>query len=149
MFALAGLLCSTAGLAQPSPGERVSISGPNTGILAKLSGTIGASSSKPGDLVKGEVVDPVALRGAEIEGRVGRADHDIIEFSFHTLRLGRQSWAIQSKLMSVTSARGTEGQDDLGQRVRIEGAAGAGIIAYGETTRLDDGAELRLTIWEK
>jgi hypothetical protein len=37
----------------------------------------------------------------------------------------------------------------LGQRVRIEGAAGTGIIAYGVTTALDEGAELRLTIWEK
>jgi hypothetical protein len=89
--------------------------------------------------------DPRELRGARVERTVDRADHDILSFSFHTIWIGDKSYPIQSRLVSVTSSHGNEGRDDLDQRVRIEGA---GIIAYGVSTALDEGAEVRITAWK-
>jgi len=44
------------------------------------------------------------------------------------------------------SSKGNAGQDDLGQRIRI---AGGGLIAYGITIAVDEGAEIRFVAWEK
>jgi hypothetical protein len=125
------------------------IAGPNTGILLKMTSSMSATSSKPGDAVTGEVIDPVALRGAHMDGTISRADHSMLDFTFNRLRFGGKTYVVRSKLMSVTSSNGNEGQDDLGQRIRVEGAAGTGLIAYGTTTALDEGTELRLTIWQE
>ena len=146
-LALAAWLCASPAAA--SVGQGSLLAGPNTGILAKLMTPLSPASSRPGDKVVARLIDPVALLGAELEGTVDRADHSVLNISFHTLRLGGRIYPIEAKLMSITSSHGNEGQDDLGQRVRIEGAGGTGIIAYGTTTALDEGAELRLTVWEK
>ena len=58
----------------------------------------------------------------------------------------RATWPVQSRIVSVTSSKGNEGRDDLDQRIRIEGV---GIIAFGQTTALDEGAEVRMTLWRK
>jgi hypothetical protein len=143
------LLSATCAYGQNRPENRISIAGPNTGILLKITSSMSSTSSKPGDAVTAEVIDPVVLRGAEIDGTISRADHDILNFAFNKLRFGGTTYNIQSKLLSVTSSKGNEGQDDLGQRIRIEGAAGTGLIAYGINTALNEGAELRLVVWEK
>jgi hypothetical protein len=43
------------------------------------------------------------------------------------------------------SSKGNAGQDDLGQRFRMDGG---GIIAYGTASAIDEGAEIRFTAWE-
>jgi hypothetical protein len=48
--------------------------------------------------------------------------------------------------VSVTSSKGNEGRDDLDQRIRIEGA---GLIAFGIDSALDEGAEVRISAWKK
>jgi hypothetical protein len=118
----------------------------DSSFLVKMTSSISTTSSKPGDVITGEVIDPGELRGAMVEGGIERADRAILSFSFQTLRLGGKTFPIQSRLVSITSSKGNEGQDDLGQRVRIEGV---GIIAYGVTTALDEGAEVRLSVWKK
>jgi hypothetical protein len=115
-------------------------------MLVKMTTSISTTSSKPGDVVTGEVIDPRQLRGAVVEGTVDRADHAILSFSFNTVRVGGNAYPIQSKLVSITSSKGNEGRDDLDQRVRIEGV---GIIAFGTKTALDEGAEVRVTAWKK
>jgi hypothetical protein len=118
----------------------------NSSFLIKMSSSMSTTSSKVGDAITGEVIDPVNARGGKVEGRVERADHAILGFAFHSLRLGDQAWPIQSRIVSITSSKGNEGRDDLDQRVRIEGV---GIIAFGQTTALDEGAEVRMTLWKK
>jgi hypothetical protein len=51
-----------------------------------------------------------------------------------------------SELTSVVSSTGMMGPDDFDQRIRIEGG---NIIAYGTTTALNEGAEVRFVGWEK
>jgi hypothetical protein len=149
MFVLAALFYATGASAQESGREKEGaaiLSDASSSMLVKMTSSMSAATSKVGEPVTGELIDPRELRGAKVEGVVDRADHDILSFSFHAIRIGDKSYPIQSRLVSVTSSRGNEGQDDLGQRIRIEGA---GIIAYGVSTALDEGAEVRITAWKK
>jgi hypothetical protein len=118
----------------------------NSSFLVKMTSSMSTASSKPGDRITGELIDPAKLRGAVVEGVVERADHDVLNFSFTTVRIGDKTYPIQSQIVSITSSKGNEGRDDLDQRVRIEGA---GIIAFGVSTALDEGAEVRMTAWKK
>lgn len=122
----------------------IDLSGPNSNFLVKLTSSIDAESSEPGDPVTGVLIDP--LRGSRVEGTVERADRSFITFSFHTLHFEGESYPIESVVTSVVSSKGNLGQDDLGQRIRV---AGGGITAYGTTTALDEGAEIRLVGWER
>ena len=144
---LATSLYATCAFAQDSAKEgAAALAESNSSMLVKMTSSMSAATSKVGDPVTGELIDPRELRGAKVEGSVDRADHDILSFSFHTIWIGDKRYPIQSRLVSITSSRGNEGQDDLGQRIRIEGA---GIIAYGVSTALDEGAEVRITAWKK
>jgi len=129
---------------QPDPGTVIATS--NSSMLVKMTSSMSTTRSKPGDVVTGEVIDPRELRGAVVEGKIERADHDILNFSFDTVRAEGKTYPIQSRLVSITSSKGNEGRDDLDQRIRIEGA---GIIAYGVNSALDEGAEVRVTAWKK
>ena len=140
------LICASSTLAQPRQREKFVPAEANSSFLVKMSSSISTTGSKVGDTISGEVIDPVNARGGKVEGRIERADHPILGFTFHTLRLNGQTWPVQSRIVSVTSSKGNEGRDDLDQRIRIEGV---GIIAFGQTTALDEGAEVRMTLWRK
>jgi hypothetical protein len=146
MITLGALLYASCAFAQAGPGDRPPLADSNSGLLAKMTSSMTATASKPGDVVTAEVIDPVPLRGAHMEGNIERADHSVLQFSFHTMRLGGRSYPIESRLQAIASSKGNEGQDDLNQRVRIDGGS---IIAYGVTTALEEGAELRLSVWKK
>lgn len=149
MFVLAAALYATCASAQESGPEKEGVAAfadANSSMLVKMTSSMSAATSKVGDPVTGELIDPRELRGARVEGTVDRADHDILGFAFDTIWIGNKSYPIQSRLASITSSRGNGGQDDHGQRIRIEGA---GIIAYGVSTALDQGAEVRITAWKK
>ena len=140
------LICASSTLAQPRQREKFVPAEANSSFLVKMSSSISTTGSKVGDTISGEVIDPVNARAGKVEGRIERADHAILGFTFHTLRLNGQTWPVQSRIVSVTSSKGNEGRDDLDQRIRIEGV---GIIAFGQTTALDEGAEVRMTLWRK
>lgn len=136
--------------AADSPGETsqetgIDLTGPNSNFLVKLTSSIDAESNEPGDPVTGVVIGPEPLRGGRVEGTVDRADRAFINFSFHTLRFEGKSYPIGSEVTSVVSSKGNLGRDDLGQRIRV---AGGGVIAYGTTTAIDEGAEVRFVGWE-
>jgi hypothetical protein len=143
---LSALLGASSLEAQPSQRPAFVPAEANSSFLVKMTRSIGTASSKVGDVVTGEVIDPVSARGGKVEGVVERADHAILGFSFNTLHVDGKTWPVQSRIVSITSSAGNEGQDDMGQRVRIEGA---GIIAYGTATSLDEGAEVRMTVWKR
>ncbi|GAA4006000.1 hypothetical protein [Sphingomonas humi] len=140
------LLCAAPAFAQEGPLANPEIAASNSSFLIKMNTSISTTNSKVGDRVSGEVIDPPQLRGAVAEGKVDRADHAILGFSFETLRVQGQDFPIQSRLVSITSSKGNEGRDDLDQRVRIEGV---GIIAFGTRSALDEGAEVRITAWKR
>jgi hypothetical protein len=139
------LFCAVALWGETASPAKITLTGVNAGFLVKLTSSINAATSKVGDPITGVVILPVVLRGGRVEGTVDRADHAILHFSFHTLKFEGDTWHLQSQLSSVVSSKGNAGQDDLGQRVRLDGG---GVIAYGVTTAIDEGAEIRFVAWE-
>lgn len=131
--------------AMESPDAEIAITGRNSNFLVKLTSSMSADSNEPGDPVTGVVIDPVPFRGGRLEGTVDRADRSFLDFSFHTLRFEGRTYRLQSVVTSLVNSKGNAGQDDLGQRVRF---VGGGLIAYGTTTAVDEGAEIRFVAWE-
>ena len=146
VLTLFALLCASCAFASGGPGDVPVIADSNSGVLVKMTSGMSSTSSKPGDPVTGEIIDPVSLRGARLDGKVDRADHSILKFSFQTLVADGKSYPVQTQLTSIVNSKGDEGQDDLEQRIRIEGG---GIIAYGTATTLDEGAEVHMSLWKK
>jgi hypothetical protein len=124
----------------------IDLSGPNSNFLVKLTSSMSAESSEPGDPVTGVVIAPVPLRGGTVEGTIDRADRSFLDFTFHTVHFEGKSLPIESEVTSVVSSKGNLGQDDLGQRIRV---AGGEVIAFGTTTAIDEGAEVRFVGWAK
>lgn len=143
---LGALLLSSYAHAQEGPAEGPIIAESNSTMLVKMTSSVSSTTSKPGDLVTGILIDPRNLRGAKVEGKVIRADHAILNFTFDTLYHEGKTYPMQSRIVSVTSSKGNDGMDDLDQRLRIEGV---GIITYGTRTAIDEGAEIRITSWKK
>ena len=146
LLTLVAFCCTAILWGDTASPARIPLTGPNCNFLVKLTSSINAGINKPGDAVTGVVIAPAVLRGGRVEGTVDRADHAIIRFSFHTLKFGDQTYRIDSEVTGVVSSKGMLGQDDLNQRIRIEGG---GLIAYGTTTAVEEGAEIRFVAWEK
>jgi hypothetical protein len=146
ILTLIAVLYATCAFARGGPGDAAPIANSSSGVLVKMTSGMSTTASKPGDAITGEIIDPVSLRGARLQGRVDRADHSILKFSFQTLRVEGNSYPVQSQLTSIVNSKGDEGKDDLDQRIRIDGG---GIIAYGTATSLDEGAEVHMSIWTK
>lgn len=136
-------LCAVPASAQSGTSP---IAATNSDALLKMTSGMSTTSSKPGDPVTGEFIDPVSLRGATIKGRIDRADHSILQFSIQSVTVDGKTYPVQSKLVSIVNSKGVEGKDDLDQRIRIDGG---GIIAYGTASSLDEGAEVNMSIWKK
>jgi hypothetical protein len=147
ILSLVALFYMSCAFGAEGPDGSVPIAGQDSFVQVKLTSSMSATSSKPGDAVTAVVMGPApALLGALLEGTIDRADHDVLAFSFHTLSVNGKTYPIQSRVVSLMNSKNIAGQDDLGQRIRIEGPL---MIAYGVTTTLDEGAEIHLSIWEK
>jgi hypothetical protein len=121
-------------------------SGPDHHFLVKLTSSMSTQDNGPGDAVTGVLIMPSSLRGSTVEGTIERADRSFLRFSFHTVEFEGKSYPIETVITGVVSSKGNVGQDDLRQRLRV---AGGGIIAYGTTTAIDEGAEIYLVAWDK
>jgi hypothetical protein len=129
---------------EEAPANAISLAGPNSNFLVKLTSGVSAKTSKVGDKITAVVIVPRDLRGGRVSGTVQRADHAIVRFAFDTVEFRGKTLRLDSELTSVVSSKGNAGQDDLQQRVRIDGG---NVIAYGVTTAIDEGAEIRFTAW--
>jgi len=145
LITLVTLFCAAALWGETAAPAKIPLTGVNAGFLVKLTSSMNAATSKVGDPVTGVVILPVVMRGGRVEGTVDRADHAILHFSFHVLKFKGDTWHMESQLSGIVSSKGNAGQDDLGQRVRMDGG---GVIAYGTTTAIDEGAEIRFVGWE-
>ncbi|MDI1251090.1 MAG: hypothetical protein PSV13_19670 [Lacunisphaera sp.] len=145
LFTLIVLFCAAVLRGETAPPAPIVITGPSSNFLIKMTSSVSTTASKPGDPVTGVIIVPVELRGGRVEGTVLRADNAILRFAFHTVKFNGRTLKIQSEVTSVVSSKGNAGQDDLGQRVRMDGG---GIIAYGTASAIDEGAEIRFTAWE-
>lgn len=143
ILTLIAALCAVPASAQSGVSP---IAATNSDALLKMTSGMSTKSSKPGDPVTGEFIDPVSLRGATIKGRIDRADHSILQFSIQSVTVDGKTYPVQSKLVSIVNSKGVEGKDDMDQRIRIDGG---GIIAYGTASALDEGAEVNMSIWKK
>jgi hypothetical protein len=131
-------------MAAGGAGPGLDFSGANGNFLVKLTSTVSAEASEPGDAVTGVVIAPVPLRGGTVTGTIERADRSFLAFSFHTVHFAGASYPIESEVTSVVSSRGNLGRDDLDQRIRVQGGE---IVAYGTTTAINEGAEIRFVAW--
>jgi hypothetical protein len=145
LITIIAIFCTAALWGETVSPDKITLTGKNSNFLIKLTSSLNAATSKPGDPVTGVVILPLAARGGRVVGRVDRADHCILKFSFQTMTYKDKAWQLHSELTSVVSSKGNAGQDDLGQRVRLDGG---GVIAYGVTTAIDEGAEIRFVGWE-
>lgn len=146
------LLIATLGAAslraEAVPDRRITFDGSNSHFWVKLTSSMSTETSRPGDPVTAVVMVHDVLQGALLTGSVELAEKSVLRFSFHSLTFEGKTYAIQDYLMSVTNSKGFEGRDDLDQRIRIDGDGG-GLIAYGRTTALDEGAEIKFVGWAK
>lgn len=143
------LLCTACGQdqqADPVAAQDITIAGRNSDFLVKLTTSMSAETSNPGDVITGMVIDPRPLRGGKVEGTIERADRSFLNFSFHSVEFEGKTYPFESKLTAVVSSKGNAGHDDLGQRIRM---VGGGVIAYGTTTAIDEGAEIYFVAWEE
>jgi hypothetical protein len=120
--------------------------GPNSRFWVKLTSSMNTETSRSGDPITAIVMVHDMLQGARLEGTVELADKSVLRFSFHTLKFEGNTYRLQDYLMSITNSKGLLGRDDLDQRVRIDGDGG-GLIAYGHTTALNEGAEIKFVAW--
>lgn len=146
LIILIASLCMACTSEPTVPKDEITITGRNSNFLVKLTSSMSTESNEPGDAVTGVVIDPVPLRGGRVEGTIDRADRSFLDFSFNTLRFEGKTYHLKSTVTSIVNSKGNAGQDDLGQRVRM---ARSGIIAYGTTTAIDEGAEIRFLAWEE
>jgi len=133
-----------SGAADADP--EVAITGSNSDFLVKLTSSMSAESSNPGDAVTGVVIDPVPLRGGRVKGTIQRADRSFLNFTFDSVSFEGKIYPFKSRVTGVVSSKGNAGQDDFGQRIRL---VGGGIIAYGTTTAINEGAEIYFIAWEE
>ncbi|MGA8203277.1 MAG: hypothetical protein WB812_02095 [Woeseiaceae bacterium] len=124
------------------------LSGPNCHFWAKLTSSMSTQTSKAGDPVTALVMVHDTIRGGLLQGKVEEADDGTLRFSFDTLTFDGKTYAIRAYLMSITNSKGWMGRDDQGQRIRMDGDGG-GFIAYGDSTSLDEGAEVKFAAWEE
>ena len=147
LLALIALFFTTSVCAADGPDGSVPIAGQDSFVQVKLTSSMIVGSSKPGDAVTAVVMGPApSLLGARMEGTIDRAEHCVLTFSFHTLSLDGTVYPVRSRIVAIMNSKGIEGQDDLGQRIRLEEND---MVAYGITTALDEGAEVRLSVWKK
>lgn len=135
----------------PPPGEPPAdnaLSGPNCHFWAKLTSSMSTQTSKAGDPVTALVMVHDTMRGGLLQGKITEADKGTLRFTFDTLTFDGKTYAIHDYLMSVTNSTGWMGRDDQDRRIRMDGDGG-GYIAYGDTTSLHEGAEVKFAAWEE
>lgn len=140
IFFSAALWCQTA------PPTSDLIAGKNANFLVKMTDSMSSQTNRKGDKITAVVIAPASLRGGRVEGAIEMVQPCMLHFSFHTLHFEGKTVSFQSEVTSVVSSKGNAGQDDLGQRIRMEGGA---VIAYGTSTAIDEGAEIRFVAWQK
>lgn len=149
LITIGALFCTACGRDQqagPNVADDIAIAGRNSNFLVKLTTSMSAESSNPGDVITGIVINPRPLRGGTVEGTIERADRSFLNFKFHSVEFDGKTYPFDSDLTAVVSSKGIAGQDDLGQRIRL---AGGGVIAYGTTTAINEGAEIHFVAWEE
>jgi hypothetical protein len=114
-LAVTASLCGSYALAQsdprPEPGSIIATS--NSSMLVKMTTSMSTTTSKPGDPIAGEVIDPRELRGAFVQGKVERADHDILARPFRS----NPSWCrsrVRKAMKDATTSTSGSGSKALG-----------------------------------
>ncbi len=141
------VLCVACLSSRDKPRE-IALDGPNCHFWAKLTSSMSTETSKPGDPVTAVVMVHHTMQGGRLKGEVEMAEKPVLRFSFQTLTSEGKTYRIRDYLMSITNSKGWMGRDDLGQRIRVDGDGG-GFIAYGDTTALNEGAEIKFAAWEE
>lgn len=142
------VLCVASLSSRDKPQDKIALNGPNCHFWVKLTSSMSTETSKPGDPVTALVMVHDTMQGGLLEGEVEMAEKPVLRFSFHTLTFEGKTYPIRDYMMSITNSKGWMGRDDLGQRIRMDGDGG-GFIAYGDTTALNEGAEIKFAAWEE
>lgn len=87
-------------------------------IQVELMNGLGTGTSHKGDLVSARVLNPAALQGDIVEGKVGKVEQGggkaVLTFAFETLRHAGQAVPISSEIRSIANSKGQAGVDENG-----------------------------------
>ena len=72
LLILLAALVYTAPVLGESSDSGINLSGENSGFLVKLTTSMSAETSKPGDKIAGMIIDPRPLRGGRVEGTINQ-----------------------------------------------------------------------------
>src|SRR5712692_9471558 len=105
----------------------------------KLLSPINTQTSRKGDKITAQVLDPAPFKGDILEGRIDEAKSggkingkSVLHFTFQTLNHGGRAIAVQSSVKSVTNSQGKQDVDEEGQIIKKKnnlGKAGVGAAA--------------------
>lgn len=94
-------------------------------LHVELMNQVGTATSRQGDMVSARVVNPPALRGDIVEGRVAEArsgaklgGRSVLDLDFVTLRHAGEVIPINSQVQSASNSKGRANVDDEGRVVR-------------------------------
>lgn len=106
----------------------------------KLLTPINTQTSKKGDKITAQVLDPAAFRGDILEGTVRESKSgaklkgkSVLNFTFNTLNHGGQALPVQANVKSLVNSKGQQDVDEEGQVIRKKNSLGkvAGVTAVG------------------
>ena len=97
----------------------------DTEFRVKLLTPINTQTSKKGDKITAQVLEPQQFRGDVLEGSVrdaksgGKiAGKSVLNFTFDTLNHGGKRWPVQANVKSIANSKGQQEMDEEGQVVR-------------------------------
>ena len=103
----------------------------------KLLSPINTQTSRKGDKITAQVLDPAPFKGDILEGRIDEAKSggkikgkSVLHFTFQTLNHGR-AIPVQSSVKSVTNSQGKQDVDEEGQIIKKKNNLGKAAVGTG------------------
>lgn len=104
----------------------------------KLLSPINTQTSRKGDKITAQVLDPASFKGDILEGRIDEAKSggkikgkSVLHFTFQTLNHGGRAIAVQSSVRSVTNSQGKQDVDEEGQIIKKKNNLGKAAVGTG------------------
>lgn len=131
--ALAILLAGSA--AAPLPAQTIQ---PDSKFQVKLLGPISTQTSKKGDKITAQVINPADFQGDVMEGSVRESKSggkikgkSVLNFAFDSIDHKGQPIPIQSSLESVVNSKGKQNVDEEGRVISKKNNLGKAAVATG------------------
>ena len=104
----------------------------------KLLSPINTQTSRKGDKITAQVLDPAPFKGDILEGRIDEAKSggkikgkSVLHFTFQSLNHAGRAIAVQSSVKSVTNSQGKQDVDEEGQIIKKKNNLGKAAVGTG------------------